>query len=296
MTTEALVHAPQTVRSSPKKLLPPGIYPDMPFSEYVMIDAVNHSSLRHMSRSPAHFKAAYDSPGSGDTPSKAFGTAAHSLILEPGRFAKEALRGPVNPKTQKTYGRDTNAWRDFVQANPGRLVLEDEEMARLAGLAAAWAKHPKASMLMAPGGQSEVVIVWREGSALCKMRVDRLFPTVGAFDLKSTECAEPSAMARSLVKYHYHTQAAFYVRGLRAANLPASITFVAVESDVPHGITFFEVGEETIKAADGLVHGWLHKLARCQASNEWPSYPDDVVQLEAPNWWLKAFADGFIDD
>ncbi len=289
-----LVHAPTTVKSQPPRIRKaPGVYEDVPFSEYVLIDAVNHSTLRHMRRSPAHFKHALDdATDSGETPSKAFGVAGHALILEPARFAKDVVRGPVNERTNKCYGRDTKAWAEFAAQHVGKLILTDDEIERLRGVAKAFAKHSKAPMLMAPGGMSEVVIVWDEGGILCKARLDRLFPTVGAFDIKTCESAEAFVLERALVEYHYHTQDAFYKRGLRKLGIPPVMTFVALESEPPHGVSIFQVDDDTHKAADALIEAWLHRVKRCREAQSWPSYPEDVLQLSAPKWWLSQFADG----
>lgn len=51
-------------------------------------DAVGHSSLVRIMRSPAHFQEYVTHPPE-PTPAMAFGTAVHSAVLEPAAFASD---------------------------------------------------------------------------------------------------------------------------------------------------------------------------------------------------------------
>lgn len=66
-----------------------------------------------------------------ETDATAFGTAFHARILEPDLFQSLLSEGPINDKTGKCYGRDTKAWAAWEADNPGRIVLDAEEMATL---------------------------------------------------------------------------------------------------------------------------------------------------------------------
>ena len=64
----------------------PGIYPGVPFDEYLEWEAVNNSLLwTIVKQSPAHAKAKIDCPPE-PTPPFHFGRGLHCLALEPDKF------------------------------------------------------------------------------------------------------------------------------------------------------------------------------------------------------------------
>jgi hypothetical protein len=91
---------------------------------------------------------------------------------------------------------------------------------------------------------------------------------------------------RSVVKFGYHIQAAFYLRGL-AAVLPSyarrlSFTFVFVLTEEPYTVRrvclspeFLGIGKLDTQLA---LASWQHALA----TNEWPDGSRETLTLEAP--------------
>ena len=74
-------------------------------------------------------------------------------------------------------------------------------------------------------GKPEQIIVWREGDLLCKARPDYWQPssTGGAdrfIDLKTTQDA--ADFGRTIAKFDYHRQAAWYLRGARVSRCGAA--------------------------------------------------------------------------
>ena len=60
-----------------------------------------------------------------------FGRAAHALFTDPNLFKRMVKSGPVNPKTNKPYGPDTNAFAEWSAQNPGAIVLSESEFCDL---------------------------------------------------------------------------------------------------------------------------------------------------------------------
>src|SRR4051812_24246093 len=58
------------------------------FADYIKIDAVNWSTLKHMRTSPLHYRHAVDSPDE-DTARFGIGRAIHTAILEPHKLATD---------------------------------------------------------------------------------------------------------------------------------------------------------------------------------------------------------------
>ena len=269
-----------------------GIYPNVPSSLYFSLNAMNHSTLKRMKRSPAHFRYQKEyKPSDGAR----LGTAAHTLLFEPEKF--KPILPPINPATKAPYGSNTQAWATYAAAHPGALIMGDDEQRSTREQVSALKAHRKIGpMITDPNGINEVTLVWmdEQTETLCKARLDRYVPSVGALDLKTVDISIGAAdgpFARQAISLNYHSAQAFYQRGMRACGLPdLSFVFAVVESDRPFGIVAYELGEKTLGAGMSLVNGWLKTLAECRATNEWPSYPDkDLTTLEAPLWYLKQF-------
>lgn len=289
---------------------PPGIYPNMAFEEYCQIDALNHTRLRRMARSPRHFRFP---PPDALTESKNTGTAFHELYLEPDRFHSRVILGPINERTGKCFGHDTKAWGEVVAANPGKLVVSKETMEELRGLGAEFsADEDIQSILAHPDAMREVTLIWDDppapigvGTGLrCKCKLDLFVPFMLRADIKTSEkSVAPGAWVHSAEKFGYITQDGMY--GLACGALapmfpqlarkngkPLESYFLAGELEGPaHGVAIYEWDEATLKASRALVQEWMLKVKRCTDGDEWPGYQKGPQKVKAPDYWLRSFVD-----
>jgi len=287
----------------------PGIYEGVSFEIYRTIRAVNHSTLKHMATSPAHYLHEHDHPERAESDAMRLGTAEHAMMFEPERFAASVVPAPINPKTGNAYGSETKAWAEYAAAHPGKMILSDDELTRLRGMAAAVRSHPMAGAILAAPGTNEVTMVWvcPITGLRCKGRVDARRPDVGGLsvrvDLKTCESAGERAMAKALEQRGYDTAAAFYGIGAEALGIENEThVLVCVESEaricVPgaaepaHAVAVYRVGEATFGVGMTRVREWLHALKRCIDSNQWPAYSDEIVDLEASTGYLQRWSDG----
>lgn len=295
----------------------PGVYPGVEFETYLAWDAENHTTLRHMDTSPAHYLAARKANTSKETKSKSFGTAEHTLLFEPDRFQKLLLPPPMHTRKDDDgnpyatpYGRNTKAWAKYAAKNPGRIILTNEDVARLRGSIDAIKACEDAWTYLSCAGRSEVAVVWDQktarGMVRCKCRIDRLVDDTelrkhyGWVDLKTTQLAAPVVWRGHMTKYGYNTQDAMIDLACAALKLPPNGLFVAVETgektNEHHGVGVYPIGEETKKASKAVVLGWLDRVAECRAKNDWPGY-GRLQTIDAPEWWFKQrFGDGFDSD
>jgi hypothetical protein len=89
-----------------------GVYEDVPAEIYHLWPYASNSNLGKLARSPLHcWDAMYGEQDDDDTKAKGVGTAAHAALLEPELFAERYIVGP-------DVSRNSNAWKDFVRANP----------------------------------------------------------------------------------------------------------------------------------------------------------------------------------
>jgi hypothetical protein len=60
-----------------------------------------------------------------------FGRAAHAKFTDPALFLSLACTGPINEKTGKPYGAETKAYTEWADANPGKIILGQRDLADL---------------------------------------------------------------------------------------------------------------------------------------------------------------------
>src|SRR5690242_15060601 len=104
-----------------------GIF-DIPADEYHKLPHMSNSQLSYLAKSPAHLRN-YQLFGGATTPEMEFGTAVHTRILELEKFHETYVTGgPINPRTGKAYGRDTDKFTSWLADQPaGKKFLSDEE-------------------------------------------------------------------------------------------------------------------------------------------------------------------------
>ena len=274
----------------------PGVYPNIPFETYCGWDALNHSKLRRVGKTPRHF---HDGPPDKETDSKVFGVGFHEMMLEPARFAARVIGAPINNLTGEPYGRDTKAWAKYAADHPGKLILTPEEMDKIVAMRDRILEHHEASLFFDPasGAMFEVCIVWDcpITGLRCKGRVDVWVPRpnrmVARLDLKTTIDASPEGFDPSMVRYGYHTQDAFYEMGCKALGHDSYGLLLPIETDRPHEMRLAPIESQTLAIGRYLVNDWLRKVKLCQETGVWPGYEaSSSVAFKATEWYLKQFA------
>lgn len=244
---------------------------------------VSVSSLKELLRSPAHYRAYLDSARK-ETPSRFFGTAAHTRVLEPQEFAKRYVVAPPGDRRSKAY-------KEFEVANAGRLVLSADEAAALDGIVASIQRHQSAFGLLR-AGLKEATVVWRDPDTgiWVKIRPDCLvidLDTGICLDLKTTDDASEDGFVRTCKSLHYDLQAAVYLEGLRNVfGRDFDFAFLAAEKSAPHGVALYGAPEDMLETGRRKFRRALNLLLECRRTNTWPGYqPDgDYEILEWPKW------------
>jgi len=238
---------------------------------------------------PARFRWEADNP----PPSKPhfdFGSAAHKMVLGAGPDIVVVDADSWRTKAAKEQ-------RDQAH-NDGAIPLLASDYAEVRAMADALASHPVASALFDPDeGTPEQSMFWTDErtGVNCRSRVDWLpHPTSDGQlvipDYKTTVAADPESIRRTVAKFGYHQQAAWYLDGVDALlEDPAVFAFVFQEKTPPYLVTVVELDVLAVKAGRQLNERALDIYAECVALDEWPGYADGgVLELSLPSWAVAA--------
>jgi hypothetical protein len=271
----------------------PGVYRDVTDEDYFSALAWNHSALKYMEDSPraATYRMGHRSDKTSDA--KALGSFAHMLLLQPDRVGFATVDPPINPKTGEPYGRTTKAFAEYQALHKGKLIVSEDERVDAVRMVSEIRENDILEPVFTAASYREMVMVWHERELLCKAKVDAFDAQLGLLaDLKTTESVNPVKFAKSVVKYGYHTQAAFYVRGAVACGFDPDVAYVigAVQRE-PYDACAFEFSPEFAKIGDVKVAEWIDAAVKCEINEDWPGSPKGVQRLSPPGWLMSQFAD-----
>lgn len=245
---------------------------------YEQIDAVNFSTLKECAKSPKHYRWALENQRA-TTNALRRGSLTHTAILEPDRM-------PIDYAVWDGERRG-KAWKAFAAGNCDRDVVTLKEYELALRLRDAVHADPVASELVR-GGVREPTLLWhdRDTRMRCKGRPDLVHDDHVIVDLKTTACARPFEFGRSVAKYGYHIQAAFYSDGYeRVVIREPRYVIVAVESVEPHDVIVYEVDEGAIGPGRDEYARLLRTVKDCQEQDVWPGYAGGMrLRLELPPW------------
>lgn len=236
-----------------------------------MLEAFNHSPRQCQWKLkgliPSSSSVAYD-----------FGRAFHCYLLEGitefhNRY--EVAEGPINPKTQSPYGKDTKAyttWYEEITAS-GKSIVSGDELQQIQMMAES--VNETAARELLAYGLPEVTIRGQMYGVACQSRLDWLSTDTGVLvDLKTTESLE--RFEKDFWKFRYNRQMAFY-RGMVEGLLlpcPIQVYMLAVEKKEPFRTHIWQLTEATLGEAAEEVKASLLQYRQLVASmgfdRPWP--------------------------
>lgn len=249
----------------------------MRFSDYVRLEGANWSTIKHLLRSPRHYRHAIDH-GDTDTTSRLIGRALHAAALQPDVFEADYVTYPGD--------RRGKVWTDFQADNADRTILREVETDAVAAQVAALHAHPVAGPMLATSTHREHALQWVDPATgiACKGLVDLGGP-FGIADLKGGPGLD--LFERWLIREGYHLQLAFYRRGWAATfgEVPACY-LIGVERNAPHDVGVFELDDTLLTIADREIDRLLSTLAACRESDFWPGRYPAAHTVHAPTWMI----------
>lgn len=249
---------------------------DMPNAEYHAHSAVSKSLLDKIAKTPAHARAYLDGQREQPTAAMNFGTALHTCVLEPQRFAEEYVVFEGDRRTKEGKAR----YEEIQSRGASIISLADADA--ISAMTMAVRNHPIANALL-QDGIAEASVFWKHPPTglECKCRPDwwrQADSTV--VDLKTCEDASPAGFARSVAQYRYHVQAAHYMVGTQAKRF----MFIAIEKKAPYAVAVYELDTDALTIGHQARDRDLERFASCVEFNLWPGYPAEIQTIALPKW------------
>jgi hypothetical protein len=220
------------------------------------------------------------------------GTALHTAILEPEKFAARYVRGAAGALNRKGP-REEN---DQIKAdNPGKQLIRDADWPKIAAMRDAVWRHPRAREVLGGEGLNEVSYLWEDPATglACKAKVDRMgmsregWPVITDYKSFGEKGGRLTQHAVESVIYDrkYYIQAAHYLNGLDALEpFQRRYALLLQEKAAPFAVRFVEIDFAALELGKRQVARWLKQLKKCQDSGEWPGWSEDFDPMGVPHW------------
>jgi len=271
-----------------------GLHRGMKMEEYLAVDAVSHSDLKNMKRSPAKCLAerGFVTPS---TDAMVLGSAIHTAVLEPERFddVVGVLPGDFNGRTK--------AGKALKEQMEGQypIVLKKEDANRALAIRDSVWRNSDARVLLDAKGSIESTILVQDPvtGVMTRSRPDKwCWAERIIVDLKKTVKTSVSAFLRQAYDLGYFSQIAFYKAtarwlaeaGLVAIEPPTMGVLLAVVDSRPYENALIPVPTDVLMKETEKWRALLDLYATCVEENRWPGWPT-VVSPDFPGWIKKEY-------
>lgn len=263
----------------------PGIYPDIPDTEYhAAKDILSSSGARRLITStPRKF---YEEMTTERPYNPAFeiGHAAHTLMLTVGDPFEV-----VDADSWRT--KDAKEVRDAA-LQAGKTPLLAKEYAQVRAMADAILDHPVTGELFTRNDTvMEQSLYWtdEQTGVACRARPDLAVNDWSLIvDYKTTVSADPREFAKSIAKYGYHQQQAWYCEAVETlTGIRPEFVFVCQEKTPPYEVSLIQLDADAVRIGGRLNEDARSIFAACMDSGVWPSYPTSVQVVGLPAWALR---------
>ena len=256
------------------------IYKDIPNEDYHAGVGISSSYIRRFGQSQLHaIEHKQES-----SPNLKFGTASHALIVEGQEAFDKEVRVLTGSPYTKTYKEEKAEYEE-----QGFIVLKESEVETIQSMKDNMVYEGNA-YLDAKGKIAEASVYWYEDDILCKCRPDMMCPPlkepnsdnkIVIVDYKTTISCEPFAFNKSVKKYGYDMQAAWYRRGLLMAGYDVEdFMFIAQEKVHPYASKVFRITKEQIDFGWTMMENYLEEYKEYQKGKPLTIYNSpNVVDL-----------------
>lgn len=255
------------------------IIKDMPFSDYLADDGLGSSAAKLAIKSVQLLRDYQTGIYSvAEKSHHQIGKLVHMATLEPERFRQMVTcDGPINEKTGKPYGRDTKAFADWIDANPGKIVVEQWVPLMLS-------RMPSQVRDIFIGGSSEVSVFQTlpVSGLQVKCRCDYLH--AGTIeDLKT--CDDVDRAEYEITKWKYWFQFGWYRMVMKAETGESHrFRFIFAEKKPPYRWRIVPLDVEYQMYADAMVDDTIAKILEARDSGDWSDRGEVEQMASLPDY------------
>lgn len=275
--------------------------------EYYTRPELSFSQLKHILRSPAHFRSAMASDKE-PTLDMTLGTIVHAYVLEgktPGEIAVPPKTYPA-PKTHASVKAgeikegDPLPWNGNAsycknwkseQIAAGKTVITSEGDERQCRMVDSLQCDDTAQSILGLLNQREVSLFGNIEGVDVRGRLDCLgyVEDVGwsCGDLKKTPDASPREWGRVVVQRHYAMQAWFYMELVRQNFLnmgDGAFTWIVVEDSDACPVQCYEATPAVMEYGRRKAIEAITLYKKCSETGIWPAYGGGIMPVELPTW------------
>jgi len=267
---------------------------DLANGDYHNHQAIGSTGLKLLQRSPAHYYAHFVDPNREpreQTPAQLLGSAVHMAVLETHNFDETYTVLPDGIDRRTKEGKALYA--EIMES--GKTPLVEPMFNKISDMMNAAYRHPLTQKL-SKIALAEHSIFWVDEltGAQCKIRPDWHVPPCAEYpnglivDLKTVGDASAVVFAKNAWNSDMHIQAALYVSGFYAQyGTRPDFLWYAIETDKPHANAYHKCPQFLLEYGTEIVGELLEIYAQCVKTNHWPSYGEDVTELELPNYAMR---------
>lgn len=274
---------------------------DEPSAQYhADTEFLSHSMLETFRQSPRKYHAKYVAKTleKKEESHYVIGSAFHTLLLEPAKFWEEYAVTPERWDQRTKAGKES--LQLFKFQHEGKTVLWPEEAAEVNGMVEAARLDPLVCKLLDADGLVEKSFRTTdpETGLKAKCRPDKVIPLIDTgdgygliptvLDVKTTADHSPDGFTRSVLRYGYHRQRAFYLRVLARFSpepVPFRWLFLAFGKSEPYEVSVYALDEKFSALGVRENHIDLTEFTDRSAFANWRPYQHGAqVTLSAPKW------------
>jgi len=214
-----------------------------------------------------------------DTPALLIGRATHCRILEGyDAFAAQfAIGGPINESTDKPYGKETKAFRQWARAQ-GKPGIHYGDLGLIENMSDGVSRNDAAVDLLLHG-RSEGVVRAEYCNTPCQIRIDWVHPHRGIVDLKTT--ADLTWFENEIKRRRYHNQVAFYQAVFaQAIGTFVPVYIVAVEKAEPFRCGVWRLSDDTLAIARQENEAAIRRLRRAWEIDVFPTGYEEIRVMD----------------
>lgn len=262
----------------------------MPNKEYRQREGVSSTDLKHMTKSPQHFRYWKDHPQE-DTPALLIGRASHKYALEKDDFFTEFAIAPNIDRRTKA-GKEEYA--RFLEESNGKDIISADDFQKIKEMRETLYATPFVGQLL--NGEKELSFFTKdeETGLMMKIRPDcitNIRDTYILIDFKTTTDASGEAFMKSAINLMYDLQLSYYKNVLdKVTGRNYSVIFIAQETKPPYVVNVLEANEYFLKSGADMWRTYLNMYAECKRTGVWNGYvAGEVNSLGLPPWLQKQY-------